>query len=151
MTSVFTEILRGNSPGRFIWRDDTCFAILTIEPRKPGHTLVMPLEEVDNWLDLSEEVAQHIFRVGRLIGLAQREEWGSPRVGVMDGLRVQPHGHPAQRRARRSRRRGPAPARPAGRERARGVRARGLSSREAAYRNHGGFRYAAFGRYSTRD
>lgn len=93
MTSVFTEILRGNSPGRFIWRDDTCFAILTIEPRKPGHTLVMPLEEVDNWLDLSEEVAQHIFRVGRLIGLAQREEWGSPRVGVMYEGYMVPHAH----------------------------------------------------------
>ncbi|HOB56104.1 MAG TPA: HIT family protein [Rhodoglobus sp.] len=93
MTSVFTEILRGNSPGRFIWRDDTCFAILTIEPRKPGHTLVMPLEEVDNWLDLSEEVAQHIFRVGRLIGLAQREEWGSPRVGVMYEGYMVPHSH----------------------------------------------------------
>ena len=93
MTSVFTEILRGNPPGPFIWRDDTCFAILTIEPRKPGHTLVMPLEEVDNWLDLSEEVAQHIFRVGRLIGLAQREEWGSPRVGVMYEGYMVPHAH----------------------------------------------------------
>ncbi len=93
MTSVFTEILHGNSPGRFIWRDDTCFAILTIEPRKPGHTLVMPLDEVDHWLDLPAEVAMHIFGVGRTIGLAQREEWGSPRVGIMYEGYMVPHAH----------------------------------------------------------
>ncbi|MDP3208106.1 MAG: HIT family protein [Rhodoglobus sp.] len=93
MTSVFAEILRGHSPGRFVWRDEICFAILTIEPRKPGHVLVIPVEEEDHWLDLPEEVAMHIFSVGRLIGLAQREEWGSPRVGVMyEGYMVS-HAH----------------------------------------------------------
>ncbi len=93
MSSVFTEILLGHSPARFIWRDESCFAILTIEPRKPGHTLVIPVAEVDHWLDLPEEVALHIFAVGRMIGLAQREEWGSPRVGVMYEGYMVPHAH----------------------------------------------------------
>ena len=93
MSSVFTEILAGRSPGRFVWRDDTCFAILTIEPRRPGHTLVIPNVEVDHWLDLPEPTAQHIFHVGRLIGLAQQEEWGSPRVGVMYEGYMVPHSH----------------------------------------------------------
>lgn len=93
MSSVFTEILAGRSPGRFVWRDDTCFAILTIEPRRAGHTLVIPNVEVDHWLDLPEQTAQHIFRVGRLIGLAQQEEWQSPRVGVMYEGYMVPHSH----------------------------------------------------------
>ncbi len=93
MTSVFTEILLGHSPGRFVWRDDTCFAILTIEPRMPGHALVIPIDEVDNWLDLPESVALHIFAVGRMIGLAQREEWGSPRVGVIYEGYMVAHAH----------------------------------------------------------
>ncbi len=93
MTSVFTEILRGHSPGRFVWRDDTCFAILTIEPRKPGHVLVIPVEEVDHWLDLPEPVALHIFKVGRMIGLAQREEWEAPRVGLMYEGYMVAHAH----------------------------------------------------------
>lgn len=93
MTSVFTQILEGRSPGRFVWRDDACFAILTIEPRRPGHTLVIPRVEVDRWTDLPEELAIHLFRVGRLIGLAQQEEWGADRVGLMyEGYRV-PHAH----------------------------------------------------------
>ena len=93
MSSVFTHILEGTSPGRFLWRDDTCFAILTIEPRRPGHALVIPVEEVDKWTDLPEEVAMHIFRVGRIIGLAQQAEWDSPRVGLMYEGYVVPHAH----------------------------------------------------------
>jgi histidine triad (HIT) family protein len=93
MSSVFTHILEGRSPGRFLWRDDRCFAILTIEPRQPGHALVIPLAEVDKWTDLSEEDALHIFRVGRLIGLAQQEEWQSTRVGVMYEGYMVPHAH----------------------------------------------------------
>lgn len=93
MSSVYTNILEGRAPGRFIWRDDSCFAILTIEPRTPGHTLVIPLVEVDRWTDLPEELALHIFRVGRVIGLAQQEEWGSTRVGVMYEGYMVPHAH----------------------------------------------------------
>ncbi|MDO7880756.1 HIT family protein [Salinibacterium soli] len=93
MSSVFTHILEGRAPGRFIWRDERCFAILTIEPRRPGHTLVIPLAEVDKWTDLSEEDALHIFRVGRLIGLAQQEEWDATRVGVMYEGYMVPHAH----------------------------------------------------------
>ena len=93
MSSVYTKILEGRAPGRFIWRDDSCFAILTIEPRTQGHTLVIPLVEVDRWTDLSEELALHIFRVGRVIGLAQQEEWGSTRVGVMYEGYMVPHAH----------------------------------------------------------
>jgi histidine triad (HIT) family protein len=93
MSSVYTRILGGQAPGRFIWRDDSCFAILTIEPRAPGHTLVIPLVEVDRWTDLPEELALHIFRVGRIIGLAQQEEWGSTRVGVMYEGYMVPHAH----------------------------------------------------------
>jgi len=93
MSSVFTHILEGTSPGRFIWRDETCFAILTIEPRTAGHALVIPLAEVDKWSELPEDVAMHIFRVGRLIGLAQKEEWDSTRIGLMYEGYVVPHAH----------------------------------------------------------
>lgn len=93
MSSVFTNILEGSSPGRFVWRDATCFAILTIEPRTPGHSLVIPIVEVDRWSDLPEETAMHIFRVGRLIGLAQQQEWDATRIGLMYEGYVVPHAH----------------------------------------------------------
>ena len=41
MSTVFEMIVDGQIPGRFVWADDTCVAILTIEPVVPGHVLVI--------------------------------------------------------------------------------------------------------------
>ena len=57
MASIFSKIIAGELPGRFVWKDDLCVAFLSIAPLKPGHTLVVPREEKDHWLDLSSETA----------------------------------------------------------------------------------------------
>ena len=71
MPSLFTRIIDGEIPGRFVWKDDHCVAFLTIEPMRPGHTLVVPRKEVDHWIDLDSELSAHIFEVARVIGRAQ--------------------------------------------------------------------------------
>ena len=53
MPSIFTRIIDGELPGRFVWRDERCVAFLSIAPLRPGHTLVVPIEEVDHWIDLA--------------------------------------------------------------------------------------------------
>src|SRR5690606_40838997 len=55
MASVFTQIINGNIPGNFVWKDDKAVAILTIQPIREGHVLVIPREEIDQWSDRSEE------------------------------------------------------------------------------------------------
>ena len=68
MATVFTKIIEGELPGRFVWRDDRCVAFLSINPLRHGHTLVVPLEEVDHWLDLDAELNAHSpTRVGLII------------------------------------------------------------------------------------
>ena len=47
MSSVFTKIINGELPGRFVYRDEDVVAFLTIEPLTYGHTLVVPVAEVD--------------------------------------------------------------------------------------------------------
>jgi hypothetical protein len=47
MPTLFTRIINGEIPGRFVWKDDRVVAFLTIEPMMPGHTLVVPIEEVE--------------------------------------------------------------------------------------------------------
>ncbi|MGB5655552.1 MAG: HIT family protein, partial [Acidimicrobiia bacterium] len=39
MATLFTKIINGELPGRFVWRDDRVVAFLTIAPLKPGHVL----------------------------------------------------------------------------------------------------------------
>lgn len=91
--TIFTRIIAGESPARFVWKDEVCVAFLTLEPRGPGHTLVVPREEVDRWLDVDAKTMEHLMRVARLIGLSQQAEWASDRVGLMIEGYMVPHLH----------------------------------------------------------
>ena len=46
MATIFTRVLNGEIPGHILYQDDICFAFLTIEPQAPGHTLIVPVEEI---------------------------------------------------------------------------------------------------------
>ena len=63
MTTIFSRIINGEIPGTFVHRDDHCVAFLSINPLAHGHTLVVPIEEVDHWVDLSPALAAHLFDV----------------------------------------------------------------------------------------
>ena len=65
MTTIFTRIIDGDLPGRFVHRDDRCVAFLSINPLQPGHTLVVPIAEVDHWIDLDPDLAAHLMTVSQ--------------------------------------------------------------------------------------
>jgi histidine triad (HIT) family protein len=93
MATIFTKIIEGELPGRFVWRDDLCVAFLSINPLQTGHTLVVPIAEVDHWIDLDPEVMNHLTTVAHTVGRAQQEVFQPTRVGLMiAGLEV-PHVH----------------------------------------------------------
>ena len=50
--TIFSRIIEGELPGRFVWRDADKVAFLTIAPLRPGHVLVVPVEPIDHWLDV---------------------------------------------------------------------------------------------------
>ena len=89
MPTLFTRIIRGEIPGRFVWRDAQCVAFLTIAPLQPGHTLVVPIREVDHWLDLEPAEAAHLTLVSQKIGRAVQSAFAPKKVGLMiAGLEV---------------------------------------------------------------
>jgi diadenosine tetraphosphate (Ap4A) HIT family hydrolase len=93
MATVFTRIINGELPGRFVYTDDLVVAFLSIAPVTAGHTLVVPRAEVDQWTDAPEELLQHCLSVARRIGNAAKDAFGAPRAGlVIAGLEV-PHLH----------------------------------------------------------
>ena len=93
MASVFTMIINGDLPGRFVWRDEQCVAFLSIAPLTTGHVLVVPVAEVDHWLDLDPALAAHLTTVAQTIGNAQMEAFQPTKVALMiAGLEV-PHVH----------------------------------------------------------
>jgi diadenosine tetraphosphate (Ap4A) HIT family hydrolase len=93
MATVFTKIINGELPGRFVYSDDEIVAFLTIQPMTQGHTLVVPRAEIDQWQDVEPEVFNKIMGVGQLIGKAVCLAFNAKRAGVIiAGLEV-PHLH----------------------------------------------------------
>ena len=93
MATLFTRIINGELPGRFIYADELAVAFLTISPLTPGHTLVVSREEVDQWTDASDPLLHHCLDIARLIGNAAKQAFDAPRAGlVIAGLEI-PHLH----------------------------------------------------------
>jgi histidine triad (HIT) family protein len=93
MATVFTKIINGELPGRFVYEDDEVVAFLTIEPMTQGHTLVVPRAELDNWQDLDPAVFARVMAVSQRIGKAVCTAFDTARAGVIiAGLEV-PHLH----------------------------------------------------------
>lgn len=91
--TLFTRIIQGEIPGKFVYRDELCVAFLTINPIATGHTLVVPIEEVDQWTELSDSLSTHLFDVARKIGNAQKRVFHCERVAlVIAGFEI-PHCH----------------------------------------------------------
>ncbi|WP_026540115.1 HIT family protein [Paenarthrobacter nicotinovorans] len=89
MSTLFTKIINGEIPGRFVWKDQDVVAFLTIAPITPGHTLVVPREEVDSWTHASPELLAKVMDVAQSIGKVQEELFDAKRVGVlMEGFEV---------------------------------------------------------------
>ncbi|AQQ67379.1 HIT family protein [Microbulbifer agarilyticus] len=93
MASIFTQIINGDLPGHFVWRDDSVVAFMTIAPIKPGHCLVVPVAEIDHWDDVPAETSAHLMDVASKVAKAQKQVYRPRRVGVMvAGIEV-PHTH----------------------------------------------------------
>lgn len=93
MATVFTKIINGELPGRFVYEDDEIVAFLTIAPITVGHVLVVPRDEIDNWQDVDTPVFNRVMAVSQLIGKAVCKAFNTERAGVIiAGLEV-PHLH----------------------------------------------------------
>ncbi len=93
MASIFTKIIDGEIPGRIIWADDVCVAMVDIRPLHPGHCLVIPRAEVDQWTDLDGDTVQHLMAVAHHIGAAQKATVDCRRIGLMIAGFEVPHAH----------------------------------------------------------
>jgi histidine triad (HIT) family protein len=93
MPTIFTRIIDGEIPGRFVWKDPEVVAFLTIEPFTPGHTLVVPRAEIDHWIDMDPALNAKVFEVARQVGKAIDAAFDYRRVGVLIAGDEVPHTH----------------------------------------------------------
>ncbi|WP_341358175.1 HIT family protein [Georgenia sp. M64] len=81
--SVFTSIIAGDIPGRFVWADDVCVVLATIAPITDGHMLVVPRTEVTQYTDADDALLSHLAVVAKRVGRAQQAAYGAPRAAVL--------------------------------------------------------------------
>jgi len=93
VATLFTRIIDGELPARFVWKDKLCVAFLSNRPLRPGHALVVPRAEVDHWLDAAPDLLAHLMQTAQVVGKAQMVAFQPNRIGMMiAGLEV-PHLH----------------------------------------------------------
>lgn len=93
MASIFTKIIQGQIPAHKIAEDDQFFAFLDIAPLSPGHTLVIPKQEIDYIYDLDDVTLAGLHIFGKKIGKAIQQATGCVRISlIVAGFEV-PHAH----------------------------------------------------------
>ena len=93
MATLFTQIITGTIPGRFVWSDDVVVAFTTIAPITDGHPLVVPRSEFAQFTEAPDAVLEHLFRVAKRIGIAQQAAWSAPRAALLVAGFEVPHLH----------------------------------------------------------
>jgi diadenosine tetraphosphate (Ap4A) HIT family hydrolase len=93
MATIFSRIIAGDIPGTFVHRDEHCVVFMSINPLARGHALVVPVAEVDHWVDLEPALAAHLFAVAHRVGRAQQAAFECERVGLIIAGYEVPHAH----------------------------------------------------------
>src|SRR2546430_10628248 len=83
MPSIFSRIIAGEFPARFVWKDDRCVAFLSNRPLRPGHTLAVPRLEVDHWLDADPELHGSLSLTSQGTGKEQMAALDAAPLGVL--------------------------------------------------------------------
>ena len=93
MSTLFTKIINGDIPCVKIAENEGFFAFMDINPTTPGHTLVIPKQEVDEFFDLDDHALGGIMPFAQPIATALKKVFPCQRIGVLvAGLEV-PHAH----------------------------------------------------------
>ena len=93
MATLFTKIIDGDIPGRFVWADEVAVAFGTIAPITDGHVLVVPRAEIVQLTEAPDDVLAHLMLVARTIGQAQQRAWDAPRAALLVAGFEVPHLH----------------------------------------------------------
>ncbi|MBR3157195.1 HIT domain-containing protein [Candidatus Saccharibacteria bacterium] len=92
MSSVFTQIIKGEIPCYKIYEDDKTMAFLDINPETKGHVLVVPKLEVDKIYDLPDEDFHALMSTVKKLSSHMEKVLGARILWKVIGTDV-PHAH----------------------------------------------------------
>ena len=93
MASLFTRIIKGEIPAHKILENEKYLAFLDIRPVSPGHTLVIPKQEIDYIFDIEDGLLEGLMIFAKKVARAIKSTVPCQKIGVMvAGIEV-PHAH----------------------------------------------------------
>jgi histidine triad (HIT) family protein len=93
MASIFSRIVAGDIPAHKIAETADYLAFLDVSPTAPGHTLVIPKQEIDQLFDMDDALYAGLLAFAKQLAPAIRRAVPCKRVGMaVIGLEV-PHAH----------------------------------------------------------
>lgn len=92
--SVFTKIIKGEIPAHRVYEDEKTIAIMDISPIQPGHVLVIPKTQVEDFYNLSDEDYTALFKTVKKVATKLKQFFPAKKKIAMqiEGLDV-PHVH----------------------------------------------------------
>ena len=92
--SVFTKIIKGEMPAHRVYEDEKTIAIMDISPIQPGHVLVIPKTQVEDFYNLSDEDYTALFKTVKKVATKLKQVFpGKKKIALqIEGLDV-PHVH----------------------------------------------------------
>lgn len=94
---IFCKIVSGEIPSHKLYEDDSFLAFMDINPRSPGHTLIIPKKHYRWVWDLPGGQAPgnigDYFRVAQKIALAQQKAFETEAIWVRVTGEEVPHAH----------------------------------------------------------
>jgi len=67
MDCIFCKIINGEIPAEKVYEDDNVIAILDVNPRSTGHTMIIPKDHYSNLLELPDDKVGFVFRAGKKV------------------------------------------------------------------------------------
>lgn len=64
---IFCKIINGDIPSKKLYEDDKVIVIMDVNPKVDGHSLVIPKEHVTDFMEISDELLTHVYKVAREI------------------------------------------------------------------------------------
>jgi histidine triad (HIT) family protein len=97
--TIFSRIIDGEIPGKFVYQDEHCVAIRDINPAAPVHVLVIPRKPIPSIADLTPEdhaLAGHLLMVVKKVAEQEGVAESGYRVVINvgdEGGQTVPHLH----------------------------------------------------------
>jgi len=80
---LFCKIARGEIPSKKVYEDSSSFAFLDINPRNPGHALVIPKKHAVTIMDMDDASIAELAKAVRTVSIAVKNATGADGISIV--------------------------------------------------------------------